>query len=212
ISPASGTTGANGKVVFTYSAPANANGFPNQHLLEVLKANTTWDQTIVTDTQKASLLLFVENDNAPDWLTADVNASKLVPSTAVRAPMPPVTASVWIQPGVPAAGGAVIFQGAPGSVGMEAQFEWAHNYTSGAYGGKGLDLAYFDYGGSFGPSLQSSAGQGSGYGADNMLGDVELLDHPGIDSCDSTTWPANFPGYYLVNATGLTPAIQPAPN
>src|SRR5207302_10291664 len=81
--PASGTAGANGKVVFPYSAPANANRFPNQHLLEVLKANTTWDQTIVTETQKASLLLFVENDNAPDWLTADVNASKLVLSTAV---------------------------------------------------------------------------------------------------------------------------------
>ncbi len=324
ISPASGTTLANGKVVFTYTAPANANGFPNQHLLEVLKANTTVDQTIVTDTQKASLLLFVENDNAPDWLTADVNASKLVLSTAVPgdsttisvtvrdfagaprqganvtpilpdseagsatnvtvspawaltdasgvaaftvtktatavrgnipvrfavagtayqtsdvagllisdgvtpghaalidfsdrtvtsspAQMTTVTATVWDQLGVPATDAAVIFQVAPGSVGMEAQFDWAYNYTSGAYGGKGLDLAYFDYGGSFGPSFQSSAGQGSGYGADNMLGDVELLDHTGIDSCDSTTWPANFPGYYLLNATGLTQQIQPVPN
>jgi len=336
ISPASGPTLANGKVVFTYTAPADASGFPNQHLLEVLKANTTWDQTIVTDTQKASLLLFVENDNAPDWLSVDLNASKLVLNTAVSGdsttisaivrdfagsprqganvtPILPdsesgsstnvtvspawaltdasgvaaftvtktatavqgnipirfsvagtayqtsdvagllisdfttkgyaalidftdrsitsspaqttnVSVTVWNELGVPATDAAVIFQIAPGSVGMQAQFEWAYDYTVGQYMGAGLDLAHFDYGGSFGPSFQASAGQGSGFGADNALNDLEVLGYPNsatplpIDSCDSagtagvsSPWPSDFPGYYIVNATGqLTGTIRPA--
>jgi peptide/nickel transport system substrate-binding protein len=335
IAPSSGTTDANGQVIFTYSAPATAEGFPNQHLLEVLKANTTVGQTIVTDTQLASLLLFVENDNAPDWLIADVSATKLVlnvglpgdsttldvtvrdfagvprqgvdvtavlpdseagsanvtvtPTTAttdatgvatfavtetaaaVQGNVPirfvvggtayqvsdvagllisdlttkgyaalidftdrsitsspaqttDVSVQVWNELGVPATDAAVIFQIAPGSVGMQAQFTWAYDYSVGQYLGEGLDLAQFDYGGSFGPSFEASAGQASGYGADNALNDWEVLGYPNsatavpIDSCDpagsppdTSPWPADFPGYYIVNATGqLTGTIRPA--
>lgn len=63
----SGVTDASGKTTFTYTPPATSK-FPNQHLTEVIKASTSISDTIVGDTQKASILLFVQNDGVPDWL------------------------------------------------------------------------------------------------------------------------------------------------
>ncbi|TLZ51487.1 MAG: hypothetical protein E6K18_04860, partial [Methanobacteriota archaeon] len=78
IAPAaagSDTTNAAGVATFTYSAPPNANQFPNQHLTDIVKANTTVDETVATDTQAASIVIFVENDNAPDWRIVDIQGA-----------------------------------------------------------------------------------------------------------------------------------------
>src|SRR5437867_10767520 len=82
IAPASGPTDATGKVAFTYTPPALTK-YPNQHLTEVIKANTTVRDTIAADTQKASLILFVQNDVTPNWLilsAASTSANGLVVS------------------------------------------------------------------------------------------------------------------------------------
>jgi hypothetical protein len=125
----------------------------------------------------------------------------------------PITATVWDQLGLPATDAGVIFKIGSGPVGLQAQFKWAFDYATGQYLNEGLDLAYFDFGGSFGPSFASSAGEGPGFGADNALGDFELLDYTGVDSCDDTTWPAGFSGVYVVNATGdLSGTIRSVPH
>jgi hypothetical protein len=67
FSSSSGVTDASGKTTFTYTPPATTT-FANQHLTEVIKASANVGDTIVGDTQKASLLLFVQNDGMPDWL------------------------------------------------------------------------------------------------------------------------------------------------
>lgn len=341
IAPASGVTDAAGTVLFTYTARTNASLFPNQHLSEFLKFRTSVTDTVATDTQAASMVIYVENDNAPDWLIVDIEATDLVlatsvagdsttigvrvrdfagaaragvvvevvlpanaagnvtlspatattdaaglasftatkAGTAVRGNVPlrfralgtafqtsdvagllvsdlvtagyaalidfsdrsitsspaqptTVTATVWDQVGAPATNAAVIFQISAGAVGLQAQFPWAFNYTAGKYLGQGLDLAYFDFGGSYGPSFQNSTGQGAAYGADNAVNDWELLGYKNsvttnpIDSCapaghaptpgDPTRrdpWPAGFNGVYYVNASGaLTQTINPAPH
>ncbi len=67
ITPTSGTTNANGVVLFTYHAPATAAKFPNQHLTDIVKANVSVPNTIAADTQAASLTMVVQNDLAPEW-------------------------------------------------------------------------------------------------------------------------------------------------
>ncbi len=67
VAPASAVTDAAGQAAFTYTAPANAGKFPNQHLADFIKARTSIPDTVAVDTQQASMVIFVENDNAPDW-------------------------------------------------------------------------------------------------------------------------------------------------
>jgi hypothetical protein len=121
----------------------------------------------------------------------------------------------------------VIFQIKAGPTGLPAQFPWAYDYgvvddpstpvdetVPPEYLGSGLDLNYFDFGGSFGPSCQNSSGQGRAWGVEHLVEDAELVGNfPTVDSCDSTTWPGGFNGYYLLNATGqLTGTIKPMPH
>lgn len=86
ISPISAATDAAGKVTFTYTAPATAGLFPNQHLTDFVKASVNVPDVVGTDTQSASMLLFVVNDNVPDWRivtvqgTPKLNLSTVLPS------------------------------------------------------------------------------------------------------------------------------------
>jgi len=86
ISPISGQTDAAGQLTFTYSAPATAAKFPNQHLVDIIKATVSVPETVAADSQKASMVIFVENDNAPDWRmvtvegTPDLVLSSVLPS------------------------------------------------------------------------------------------------------------------------------------
>src|SRR2546427_1797474 len=68
ISPASGVTDATGVVTFTYTAPADATLFPNQQLTDFLKFNTTVGDTVGVEPQFSPLVIFVGNDNVPNWL------------------------------------------------------------------------------------------------------------------------------------------------
>src|SRR3989475_440376 len=104
ISPASGVTDATGKTTFTYTPPS-ATVYPNQHLTEVIKANTTVPNTIAADTQKASMILFVQNDVTPDWLivsAASTSANGLVVSPLLSQANFTVSVTNWA--GVPVAG------------------------------------------------------------------------------------------------------------
>jgi len=97
ISPASGVTDATGKTTFTYTPPL-ATVYPNQHLTEVIKANTTVPNTIAADTQKASLILFVQNDVTPNWLilsAASTSANGLVVSPLLSQANFTVTVTNW---------------------------------------------------------------------------------------------------------------------
>src|SRR5467141_3672160 len=97
ISPASGVTDATGKTTFTYTPPL-ATVYPNQHLTEVIKANTTVPNTIAADTQKASMILFVQNDVTPDWLilsAASTSANGLVVSPLLSQANFTVTVTDW---------------------------------------------------------------------------------------------------------------------
>lgn len=67
ISPTSAATNSNGVASFTYTAPADASKFPNQHLIDVIKANMTVPNTIAADTQSAEFTMVVQNDLAPNW-------------------------------------------------------------------------------------------------------------------------------------------------
>lgn len=348
VSPASGVTDATGTVTFTYAAPVGPDGvpgtaddtslFPNQQLSDFLKFTTSVSDTVAVDTQAQSIVIFVENDNAPNWVIVDIQATDLLlntltagDSTTITAKatgfdglprsgvfiepvLPPsesgianvtvtpangmtdagglitftvtetasavlgnipirfrapqssyetsdvagllltnlvtpgyaalldfsdrsitsspaqtttVTATVWDQVGNPATNAAVIFQIKAGPTGLPAQFPWAYNYSKPEYLGSGLDLNYFDFGGSFGPSFQNSSGQGTGWGVENLVEDFELVGNIGaltgsyIDSCNpagsakdgTDPWPADFPGYYILNATGqLTGTIKPMPH
>src|SRR5439155_21049718 len=97
IAPASGPTDATGKVAFTYTPPALTK-YPNQHLTEVIKANTTVRDTIAADTQKASLILFVQNDVTPNWLilsAASTSANGLVVNPLLSQANFTVTVTDW---------------------------------------------------------------------------------------------------------------------
>ncbi|TLZ46196.1 MAG: hypothetical protein E6K19_01210 [Methanobacteriota archaeon] len=275
ISPATGVTDATGTVPFTYTAPADASAFPNAQLSDILKFTTGVGETVAVDTQRQSMIVFVENDNPSNWEIMSLQATDLVLNTLLptdtttitvlvsavpgnipirfRAPessyatsdvagllvtdgvtpghaallnfgdrsitsspaqTTTVTATVWDQLGNPATDAAVIFQIKAGPSGLPAQFPWAYNYSKPEYLGSGLDLNYFDFGGSFGPSFQNSSGQGPAWGVEHLVEDLELVGNfPTVDSCDSSTWPAGFNGYYLLNATGqLTGTIKPMPH
>ena len=67
ISPTYGLTDASGQITFTYSAPLTAALFPNQHLADIVKAFVSVPETVAVDAQQASMIIFVENDNVPDW-------------------------------------------------------------------------------------------------------------------------------------------------
>ena len=74
------TTDANGKANFLYTPPAISK-FTNQHHAEVIKASVNIPNTIVADTQKASMILFVQNDLTPNWMilsTTPTSANGLV--------------------------------------------------------------------------------------------------------------------------------------
>ena len=104
ISPSSGVTDATGKTAFTYTPPA-ASVYPNQHLTEVIKANVTVPNTIVADTQKASMILFVQNDVTPAWLivsAASTSVNGLVVNPIVSQANFTVTVTDWA--GAPVAG------------------------------------------------------------------------------------------------------------
>jgi len=97
IAPASGPTDATGKFAFTYTPPAITK-YPNQHLTEVIKANTTVRDTIAADTQKASLILFVQNDVTPNWLilsAASTSANGLVVNPLLSQANFTVTVTDW---------------------------------------------------------------------------------------------------------------------
>lgn len=77
ITPASAgsdTTDASGLATFTYTPPPTGQ-FPNQHLTEVIKAHTSVPNTIVGDTQQASMILFVQDDSTPNWMIVDTAAT-----------------------------------------------------------------------------------------------------------------------------------------
>jgi hypothetical protein len=106
FSAPSGVTDASGKTTFTYTPPVTSK-YPNQHLTEVIKANTSIPNTIVGDTQKASLLLFVQNDGMPDWLLLSTAVSGGTPNGLVVGPVTQqtnltVTVTNWA--GAPVAG------------------------------------------------------------------------------------------------------------
>src|SRR3989442_13144250 len=104
VAPASGVTDATGKVAFTYT-PASITKCPNQHLTEVIKANTTVQNTIVGDTQRASIILFVQNDVTPNWLivsAASTSANGLVVNPLLSQANFTVTVTNWA--GAPVAG------------------------------------------------------------------------------------------------------------
>jgi len=75
IVPASAATDAAGQASFVYTAPADASLFPNQHLSEIVKATTNVPETVAVDTQRASLVLFVENDDPSDWRIVSVDGT-----------------------------------------------------------------------------------------------------------------------------------------
>jgi len=104
VAPASGVTDATGKVAFTYTPPSITK-YPNQHLTEVIKANTTVQNTIVGDTQRASIILFVQNDVTPNWLivsAASTSANGLVVNPLLSQANFTVTVTNWA--GAPVAG------------------------------------------------------------------------------------------------------------
>lgn len=74
ISPSSAATGANGQATFTYTAPA-ATLIPNAHQLDTIRANATVPDTIVADTQTATLTIFVQNDATPIWSIVSVQGA-----------------------------------------------------------------------------------------------------------------------------------------
>jgi hypothetical protein len=74
VSPATGTTDASGNAAFTYTPPSTAL-FPNAHQADVIRANVTVPNTIVADTQTATLAIWVQNDAAPDWMIVRVQGT-----------------------------------------------------------------------------------------------------------------------------------------
>jgi len=75
ISPTYALTDATGQTTFTYSAPSTADKFPNQHLADIVKASVSVSDTVAVDAQKASMIIFVENDNVPDWRIVSVQGT-----------------------------------------------------------------------------------------------------------------------------------------
>lgn len=143
-----------------------------------------------------------------------------------------VTAHVWDNLGLPAAGVPVMFNIPLGDYGLPAQFPFVYNvvnvagtgggYQNIEYAGTGLELStFFGFGslggkfqnstGSIGPAVPADITQGPAYGVENMVNDLELAGmgnnyatNTSIDSCDPSTWPGNFTGLYYVNATSTT--------
>jgi len=105
ITPLSGATDATGQVTFTYSAPATAGQFPNQHLTDVVKAQVDVPDTVAVDTQKASMVIFVENDNPPDWRVVTVQGTpKLALSSTIPGDSTTIDVKVANYAGLPLAG------------------------------------------------------------------------------------------------------------
>ena len=103
IAPTSGATDATGKKTFTYTPPP-VGKFTNTHLTEVIKANATVGNTIAGDTQRASLILFVQNDATPDWMilsTVPVTPNGLVVNPVAPATDFTVTVTDWAGNPVP---------------------------------------------------------------------------------------------------------------
>ncbi len=68
IAPPSQLTGSGGTATFTYTAPATAQKFPNADLMDTIRANVTVPDTIAGATQTYSLVIMVQNPNAPNWV------------------------------------------------------------------------------------------------------------------------------------------------
>src|SRR6267143_2543250 len=78
IGPASAgsdVTNSAGKATFTYTAPATAGAFANQHFADLVKAFVNVSNKVAGDTQYASMILFVSNNNAPDWRIVRLQSS-----------------------------------------------------------------------------------------------------------------------------------------
>ncbi len=320
IAPASAATDAQGHVSFTYTAPATAAKFPNQQLVDIVKATTSIPDTVAVDSQSASIVMFVENDAPPSWrivavqgtpglvvgplatstttiavkvtnyagqalsgldvdvampasnwnvsvapasagsnrtdtngiasftfaptanAVTDLNSTNVAARFAVRNDAFQVTDEVSLflregtatgyaarvtmssrailsepqgssditvnvvnQLGAAAPNVPVLFQVSYGDLGLPAQFPWSYDYSVPQYS-TGLDMQFFGLG-TLGGTLQASAGQGSAYGVEHFVEDLEVVgDFPVIDSCDSSTWPADFAGLYYMNVTSVTDA------
>jgi ABC-type transport system substrate-binding protein len=74
MSANSAVTDASGHAVFTYT-PAARSLYLNAHQIDTIRANVTVPSTIVADTQRATLSIFVQNDAAPAWTQITVQGT-----------------------------------------------------------------------------------------------------------------------------------------
>src|SRR6267143_807756 len=104
VSPVSGVTDATGSLTFTYTAPPTAALFPKQQLSDFLKFTASVGDTVAVDTQRQSIVIFVENDNAPNWVIVDLQATDLVLSTLTPGDSTTITAKATGFDGLPRSG------------------------------------------------------------------------------------------------------------
>src|SRR2546422_726884 len=74
-SAGSDVTNSAGKATFTYTSPATAGAFANQHFADLIKAYVNVSNKVASDTQYASMIVFVSNSNAPDWRIVRLQSS-----------------------------------------------------------------------------------------------------------------------------------------
>ena len=74
-SAGSDVTSSAGKATFTYTSPATAGAFANQHFADLIKAYVNVSNKVASDTQYASMIVFVSNSNAPDWRIVRLQSS-----------------------------------------------------------------------------------------------------------------------------------------
>jgi ABC-type transport system substrate-binding protein len=221
VTPASAVSDANGLATFTVDDTALTGNVTNV----LLRFSASGQLASTSD----SLDLLV-TDGVATGYAAQLSFSDRAMAFAAGGATSSVTATVYNELNATAAGVAVLFQIGYGDLGIPAQFPMPYTYvdvfgTGGGYqnaeyGGTGLDLNSFGQG-SLGGAFQNSTGplgptngppvQGPGYGVENFINDYEVVNggnnyatNTTFDSCDDTTWPADFSGTYIINATSVT--------
>ena len=223
VAPTSFTTGANGLATFRVDDVAALTNIRNVPLRFAASGQ------LASTSDQVSLLL--TNNVAAGW-AAQLSFSSRTLAYSAGGTSGTVTVTVYDELNTTAPGAAVMFQIGYGDLGLPAQFAFPYTYVDVAgtgggyqnieYGGTGLDLNSFGLG-SLGGAFQNSTGpigpsvpganidQGSAFGVENFVNDYEVVNggnnyatNTTIDSCDSSTYPADFHGLYRVNVTSVT--------